>query len=528
MDTKKLRQKLLDLAIRGKLVPQDPNDEPASELLARIREEKLDMVERGELKPKDVKNDTVIYFGSDGLPYEKRADGRGEAKCIEEEIPFVLPEGWSWARLQSLSRVVTDGDHQAPPQIANGVPFLVISNIANGVICFDNTRFVPRTYFEKIKPQRIPQRGDLLLSVTGSYGIPAVVNTDRDFCFQRHIALIKPFLSASFLSRVVSSSYCSKWFDKKATGTAQKTVALSILRSTLIPVPPLAEQVRIVGALGKYLALVDGIERDRAELDSLFVQLKSKVLDLAVRGELTERDPEDEPASELLARIREEKLAMVGRGELKPKDVEGDTVIFTGSDGLRYEKPAGEKGETKCIEGEIPFEIPKGWGWCRLLTPVALDPKNDTDDKTPVSFLPMAAIEEGFRNQYHPEVRPWKEVKKGFTQFADGDVVFAKISPCFENGKYFIASGLENGVGAGTTELYVLRSPSKGLYRKYLFYFLASNYFMGDAKKTFMGSVGQQRIKKDYLERMLLPVPPLTEQRRIVETIEAAFNLTNL
>lgn len=216
---------------------------------------------------------------------------------------------------------------------------------------------------------------------------------------------------------------------------------------------------------------------------------------------------------------------MVGRGELKPKDVKNDTVIFTGSDGLRYEKPVDGKGEAKCIEGEIPFEIPEGWSWCRLLTPVALDPKNDADDETPASFLPMAAIEEGFRNQYHPEVRRWKEIKKGFTQFADGDVVFAKISPCFENGKYFIASCLENGVGAGTTELYVLRSPSKGLYRKYLFYFLASNYFTGDAKKTFMGSVGQQRIKKDYLERMLLPVPPLGEQRRIVERIEEVFNL---
>ena len=430
--------------------------------------------------------------------------------------------------MQSLSRVITDGDHQAPPQVASGIPFLVISNIANGVICFDDTRFVPRTYFDEIKPQRVPQRGDLLLSVTGSYGIPAVVNTDRDFCFQRHIALIKPFLSANYLSQVVSSSYCSKWFDKKATGTAQKTVALSILRSTLIPVPPLAEQRRIVDALGKYLALVDGIERDRADLDGLLAQLKSKVLDLAVRGEVTERDPGDEPASELLAGIREEKLAMVERGELKPKDVKGDTVIFAGSDGLRYEKPADGKGESKCIEGEIPFEIPEGWSWCRLLTPVALDPKNDADDETPASFLPMAAIEEGFCNRYHPEIRRWKEIKKGFTQFADGDVVFAKISPCFENGKYFIASGLENGVGAGTTELYVLRSPSKCLNKKFLFYFLASNYFMGDAKKTFMGSVGQQRIKKDYLERMLLPVPPLTEQCRIVERIEAAFDLTNL
>ena len=113
MDTKKLRQKLLDLAIRGKLVPQDPNDEPASELLKRIHEEKLAMVERGELKPKDVKNDAVIFFGSDGLRYEKPADGGGEAKCIEEEIPFEVPEGWAWVRLGQL--VATCGGKNDSP-----------------------------------------------------------------------------------------------------------------------------------------------------------------------------------------------------------------------------------------------------------------------------------------------------------------------------------------------------------------------------------------------------------------------------
>lgn len=128
MDIKKLRQKLLDLAIRGELVPQDPNDEPASELLSRIHEEKLAMVERGELKPKDVKNDTVIYFGSDGLPYEKRADGEGKAKCIESEIPFELPEGWSWARVASISDEPSYGTSKKS-DIEGTVPVLRMGNI---------------------------------------------------------------------------------------------------------------------------------------------------------------------------------------------------------------------------------------------------------------------------------------------------------------------------------------------------------------------------------------------------------------
>ena len=513
MDTKKLRQKLLDLAIHGKLVPQDPNDEPASELLARIREEKLAMVERGELKPKDVKNDTVIYFGSDGLPYEKRADGKGEAKCIEEEVPFDLPKGWSWARFGSY--LLNKDSERIPVSVADRKELKKIYDYygASGVIDkVENYLFdKPLLLIGEDGANLVARSTPIAFIARGKYWV------------NNHAHVLDA--GTELQLRYVESYINSINLERYLTGSAQPKLNQDRMNTILIPVPPLAEQQRIVDSLGKYLALVDGIERDRAHLDGLLAQLKSKVLDLAVRGELTERDPEDEPASELLARIREEKLAMVGRGELKPKDVKGDTVIFTGSDGLRYEKRADGKGEAKCIEGEIPFEIPEGWSWCRLLTPVALDPKNDVDDETPASFLPMAAIEEGFRNRYHPEVRSWKEIKKGFTQFADGDVVFAKISPCFENGKYFIASCLENGVGAGTTELYVLRSPSKGLYRKYLFYFLASNYFMGDAKKTFMGSVGQQRIKKDYLERMLLPVPPLAEQRRIVERIDEVFNL---
>ena len=517
MDTKKLRQKLLDLAIHGKLVPQDPNDEPASELLARIREEKLAMVERGELKPKDVKGDTVIFTGSDGLPYEKRADGKDVAKCIEGEIPFEIPEGWNWARLQSLSHVITDGDHQAPPQIASGIPFLVISNIANGVICFDDTRFVPRTYFDEIKPQRVPQRGDLLLSVTGSYGIPAVVNTDRDFCFQRHIALIKPLLSANFLSRVVSSSYCSKWFDKKATGTAQKTVALSILRSTLIPVPPLAEQRRIVDVLGKYLALVDGIERDRAELDVLLAQLKSKVLDLAVRGELTERDQKDEPASELLARIREDKLAMVARGELKPKDVKNDTVIFTGSDGLRYEKRADGKGEAKCIEKEIPFEVPEGWSWSRMERLIQLTSGIDlakADYNSEHNGIPYITGASNFENGSLIENR-WTDKPKRISH--RGDLLFTCKGTV---GKMAI----NKFASAHIARQVMAINPYRGVDKLYLQQVLA--WHVETIRRKAKGFI--PGIERGVLLKALVPVPPLAEQRRIVRAIEAVISATSL
>ena len=409
--------------------------------------------------------------------------------------------------MQSLSRVITDGDHQAPPQTASGIPFLVISNIANGVICFDDTRFVPRTYFDEIKRQRVPQRGDLLLSVTGSYGIPAVVNTDRDFCFQRHIALIKPFLSANFLSRVVSSSYCSKWFDKKATGTAQKTVALSILRSTLIPVPPLVEQRRIVDALDKYLALVNRIERNWVDLDGLLAQLKPKVLDLAIRGRLTERDPADEPASELLKRIHAEKLAMVGRGELKPKDVKVDTVIFTGSDGLRYEKPADGKGEPRCVEDEIPFELPEGWAWARFSNIVRKIGSKDNQVKTkgllkngdyPVISQSASSYVDGY---YSGTIQPITSVPA--LLFGDHTRTVKYINQPFV-------------IGADGTKCH----NAIGINPVFLFH----------AMQVAAERIENRGYGRHYalLERYLLAIPPLAEQRRINSAIEAIISATNL
>ena len=459
-------------------------------------------------------------IGSDGLPYEKKADGKGEAKCIGGEIPFEIPVGWSWARLQSLSRVITDGDHQAPPQIASGIPFLVISNIANGVICFDDTRFVPRTYFNEIKPQRVPQRGDLLLSVTGSYGIPAVVNTDRDFCFQRHIALIKPFLSANYLSQVVSSSYCSKWFDKKATGTAQKTVALSILRSTLVPVPPLAELRRIVDALDKYLALVDEIERNQADLDGLLAQLKSKVLDLAIRGELTERDPGDEPASELLARVREEKLAMVGRGELKTKDVEGDTVIFAGSDGLRYEKRADEKGEAKCIEGEIPFEIPEGWSWARLST-LCLPQKKRLPSGERFNYIDIGSINNSRNLICANEIDTVNAPSRASRCVHAGSIVFSMVRPYLRNIAQ-VPFSMKDSIAS--TGFYVATKACKELNERFLFHLLLSDYAVNSINLHIKGD-NSPSVRKEDMDALLLPVPPLAEQRHIVESVKEVFNL---
>ena len=245
-----LKKSILQEAVQGKLVPQDPSDEPAEALLERIRAEKQLLIKEGKIK-KD-KHESVI-FRRDNSHYEKRGP---DEVCIDDALPFEIPENWTWARLSSACVSIADGDHQPPPQVQDGIPFLVISNVSDGRVDFSDTRYVPKEYFDSLAEIRIPQCGDLLFTVTGSYGIVIPVQTERKFCFQRHIALIKfSCLSPDFMKLWLSSPLVYEQCRRAATGTAQKTVGLASLKGLLIPIPPLNEQKRIVQKLNTLLAL---------------------------------------------------------------------------------------------------------------------------------------------------------------------------------------------------------------------------------------------------------------------------------
>ena len=522
MDTKALRQKILDLAIRGKLVPQDPNDEPASMLLGRIRQQKQQMVKEGKLKPKDIKNDSVIFVGEDNLHYEKFADG--SVKCIEDEIPFDLPEGWAWARLGTIAEAIGDGDHQPPPQTSFGIPFLVISNVSGGRLSFENTRFVGEEYFNQLPETRSPRNGDLLFTVTGSYGIPILVDTDDKFCFQRHIAIVRPcIISNHYLYIALGSSYVKSICDDKATGTAQKTVGLATLRELLVPVAPYKEQMQIYTQAQAALHIVDSISSDKEDLLSIIETTKFKILDLAIRGKLVPQDPNDEPASVLLERIRAEKEELIKQGKIKRDKKE--SVIFRGEDNSYYLNNGASAID---ISAELPFDIPASWCWEKLKDIVMINPRNKLDDNTDVAFIPMPLIEDGYSGHHTSEIRKWKEVKTGFTHFQEGDVGVAKITPCFENRKSVIFENLNNGYGAGTTELYVFRPYGKTILPQYLLAYMKSAQFIENGKHSFAGAVGQQRVSKEYVENVYFPIPPIDEQKRIVHQLTIAFEYLNV
>ena len=244
-------------------------------------------------------------------------------------------------------------------------------------------------------------------------------------------------------------------------------------------------------------------------------QLKNSILQMAVQGKLVPQDPNDEPASVLLERIRAEKEQLIKEGKIKKE--KNPSVIFRGADNLPYEKVG--KNEPVCIADEVPFDIPESWEWTRIGNVFQINPRNNLPDELETGFVPMALLSDGFCSRHSYEPKKWKDIKNGFTHFANNDIVIAKITPCFQNRKSAVVTGLPNGFGAGTTELHVLRDNTKELFMPYFLLICKTQAFIQDGVKNFSGTAGQQRIGKDFISKYLIPVPPVSDQERIVQRL---------
>lgn len=295
------------------------------------------------------------------------------------------------------------------------------------------------------------------------------------------------------------------------------------MKELFIPLPPTNEQLRIVPTAQALLAYVAKIDTEKKSLLSIATATKAKILDLAIRGQLVPQDPADEPASVLLERIRAEKGELIRQGKIKRDKKE--SVIFRGEDNSYY---LNDGQMTVDIIDDLPFNIPNSWCWVRLKDVFIINPRNKLDDDLDVSFIPMPLIDDEYSGKHTAEVRRWKEVKTGFTHFAEGDIGVAKITPCFENRKSTVFENLTNGYGAGTTELHVLRPLGKNIFAQYLLAYVKSDYFVENGKQTFTGDVGQQRISKAYVENAYFPLPPIKEQERIVQQIGIISEYLNI
>ena len=287
MDTKALRQKILDLAIHGKLVPQDPNDEPASVLLERIKAEKERLIKEGKIKrsKKSAKTSDTPHY---------------------ENVPFEVPESWVWCKFQDCMDV-RDGTHDSPKYTQEGYPLITSKDFKNGQFDFSKTRYISEVDYKNIIKRSKVDIGDILYSMIGG-NIGSMIYIQHDNYFDmaiKNVALFKPYQNSD-----ISTKYIAYFLESKikeyqaiAIGGAQPFVGLDIFRNTLVPLPPLAEQHRIITEIEKWLALIDQIEQGKVDLQTIIKQTKSKILDLAIHGKLVPQDPNDEPAIKLLKRI---------------------------------------------------------------------------------------------------------------------------------------------------------------------------------------------------------------------------------
>ena len=478
MNAQQLRNSILQEAIEGRLVPQDPNDEPASVLLERIREEKKRLVKEGKLKKKDLE----------------------EKPISDEDIPFEIPKSWEWCRFSTYLDV-RDGTHDSPKYYLEGVPFVTSKNLSDGKIDFSTCKFISNEDHIKFSARSYVEDGDILFAMIGSIGNPVIVRKDREFSI-KNVALFK-----RYASHLVNENYLFYYlsfiqheFKKIASGGVQSFLGLSFFRDWMFPLPPLAEQKRIVTKIEKLLPKVEEYGKAQEALDKLNKELperlKKSILQEAISGRLVPQDPNDEPASVLLDKIRKEKAQLVKEGKLKKKDLI----------------------ETPISEDEIPFEIPDTWEWVRLgeISTYANTKKKVNAANADLNLwgLDLEDIEKGGRLLCLKSVGERKAIGDK-TCFSEGDILYSKLRP------YLLKILIAPKDGICTPEIIPFTCYGS-ICKDYIVSLLKSAY-VDDYINSVTFGVKMPRVSTETMISLVLPLPPLAEQKRIVEKIEELF-----
>ena len=522
MTAQQLKNSILQMAVQGKLVPQDPNDEPASVLLERIRAEKEKLIK--EKKIKKEKNPSVIFRGADNTPYEKIGD---EVRSLADEVPFDIPDSWEWVRLGNI------GDWGAgatpsrthPEYYGGNIPWLKTGDLTDSYI-----DTIPETITELALEKtsvRLNPAGSVLIAMYGAtigkLGILSIAATTNQAC------------CACFPLGGMNNRYLFYFlmaqkplFIKQGEGGAQPNISKEKIVSTLMPVPPLEEQRRIVVMLGRIFPIIDAYSKCKTELDlyntTFPERLKKSILQEAVQGKLVPQDPSDEPAEALLERIRAEKQRLIKEGKIK-KD-KHESVIFR-RDNSHYEKLDGME---RCIDDELPFEIPESWAWVYLGN---------------ISFVTKLA---GF--EYTKYIAPTLTTH-GIPLFKGKNIQNGKLIECFEG---FIPETVSDELWRSQLSKRCLLTPYvgsignvavfPGTYKahlgsnvgkiepysdkevliEYILYFLRSAAGYEQLTK-YKKATAQESISIEAIRNVLMPIPPLNEQERIVSAIDRALTV---
>jgi len=517
MNGKQLKNSILQWAIQGKLVPQDPNDEPASVLLERIRAEKARLVKEGKIK-KD-KNESIIFRGEDNSHYEKFADGR--IACIDDEIPFEVPSGWEWARLKNL--VYNHG--QTIPK--HPFSYIDIGSINNTDLRLNERENIIQAKDAPSRARRIVEFGDILYSTVRPY-LHNMCIVDRVFSAKPiastglAVMACYPGLINQFLFLYLQSHQFDQYANDgdNSKGVAYPAINDDKLYKALIPVPPANEQSKIVEIISTLQPLLRHYSLSQSKIDELNRSIKpllqKSFLQEAIQGKLVPQNSNEEAATVLLERIRAESKKLLKEGKLKKKDIV-DSVIYKGEDNKYYEKI---DGKTLDISEEIPFDLPESWCWCRFASIV-----HYRIGKTPAR---------GETAYWEPGTIPWvsiSDMKDYGTVAHTKESVSPKAATLLgqksPRGTLLMSFKLTVGrtavldIDAYHNEAIISIWPfwDSSSLQPYLFYTLPVLANLGDSKDAIKGKT----LNTSSINNLLIPLPPSAEQMRIVNRIKELY-----
>ena len=526
MTAQQLKNSILQLAVQGKLVPQDSSDEPASVLLQRIKAEKQELIKAGKIK-KDKKSSEIFRGASRNLPYTFCEQIGKEIRDISDEIPFEIPESWEWVRLGFIG----DWGSGATPSRTNkeyydgNIPWLKTGDLNDGIIT-NIPEKITELALEKTSVRLNPV-GSVLIAMYGAtigkLGILNIPATTNQAC----CACLPILINNNYLFYFLMSHKES--FTKKAEGGAQPNISKEKIISTLFPLPPLAEQKRIVEKIEQLLPFIEKYEQAETQLTTLNTtfpeMLKKSILQEAVQGKLVPQNPDDGPASVLLERIRAEKQKLIKAGKIKKSKHE--SVIIT-RDKIPYEIVDGKE---RCIADDVPFEIPESWCWCRLSHLYSIlngdrgknYPSKDKLKKHGIPFISAINLD-GTKVVEDDKLLCVDETQ--YNLLNNGKLIKDDIVVCIRGslGKH---ARCQLDRGAIASSLVIMRSYChSNVFASYLMLYLDSPLFFTEIKKYDNGTV-QPNLAAKCLEEFFIPLPPLAEQKRIVEKIEELIPMIN-
>ena len=504
MNGKQLKNSILQWAIQGKLVPQDPNDEPASVLLEKIRAEKARLIKEGKIK-KD-KKESIIYRGEDNSYYEKFADGK--VVCIDDEIPFEIPESWCFVRLGDICNYLHRGK---TPKYGNQKILPIIAQKCNhwNQLYIDRCLFSDIDYILKYKEEQFLQKGDIIINSTGGgtvgrtgYIDDSVFDKFDKFVADSHVTVVRStkLVSHRYIYLYLLSPYIQIGIEERCTGsTNQIELRTTTISDYLVPIPPVEEQKRIVKKVESMLPIVTRYQKLQSNLEylnsTLFPLIKKSILQEAIQGKLIPQDPNDEPASVLLQRIKEEKQRLVKEGELKKKDVV-DSIIYKGDDNKYYEQ---EDGIAVPIESD--YDFPSTWEVVRL------------------SHICRLIDGEKKEGQYICLDAKYLRGKSTGTYLDKGKFVAKGNSIILvdgENSGEVFTVPHDGYMGSTFKQLWV----SCSMHLPYVLYFIQ---FYKDLLRNSKKGAAIPHLNKEIFYSLIIGIPPFQEQKRIANAIEELY-----